>query len=165
MEKTDRIGNQKQIIEACWAEVVGSNPTRSTFIYEATTALFWIQFWQLSDKKPLLAKLINLVVDNKFSLTVELKDGTRERMRRNEEGIGLTTYSNSESTLSSYASIFETHSVDTKWEIIIVLDVQETKSSFVFFYLQYCKLLVLQKDTQRGVSPSYCGDGMSFSVS
>jgi two-component system, OmpR family, sensor histidine kinase VicK len=68
----------------------------------------------LSDKKPLLAKLINLVVDNKFSLTVELKDGTRERMRRNEEGIGLTTYSNSESTLSSYASIFETHSVDTK---------------------------------------------------
>jgi hypothetical protein len=56
----------------------------------------------LSDKKPLLAKLINLVVDNKkFSLTVELKDGTRERMRRNEEGIGLATYSNSESTLSS----------------------------------------------------------------
>jgi hypothetical protein len=34
-------------------------------------------------------------------LTVELKDGTRERMRRNEEGIGLATYSNSESTLSS----------------------------------------------------------------
>jgi two-component system, OmpR family, sensor histidine kinase VicK len=67
----------------------------------------------LSDKKPLLAKLTNLVVDNKFSLTVELKDGTRERMRRNEEGIGLATYSNSESTVSSYVSIFETHSVDT----------------------------------------------------
>jgi hypothetical protein len=41
---------------------------------------------------------------------VELKDGTRERMRRNEEGIGLATYSNSESTVSSYVSIFETHS-------------------------------------------------------
>lgn len=59
-------------------------------------------------KKPLLTKLTNLVVDNKFSLTVELKDGSRERLRRNEEGIGLATYSNSESTVSSYVSIFET---------------------------------------------------------
>ena len=62
------------------------------------------------NKKPLLAKLTNVVVDNKFSLTVELKDGSRERMRRRneEEGIGLATYSNSESTVSSYVSIFET---------------------------------------------------------
>jgi hypothetical protein len=39
------------------------------------------------NKKPLLTKLINLVVDNAFSLTltVELKDDTTNR--RNEEGI------------------------------------------------------------------------------
>jgi two-component system sensor histidine kinase VicK len=58
------------------------------------------------NKKPLSTKLTNLVVDNTLSLTIELKDGTRKR--RNEEGIGLATYSNSESTVSSYVSIFET---------------------------------------------------------
>jgi two-component system, OmpR family, sensor histidine kinase VicK len=65
------------------------------------------------NKKPLLAKLTNLVVDNRFSLTVELKDdGSRRKTRRRkddeEETIGLATYSNSESTVSSYVSIFET---------------------------------------------------------
>ena len=55
------------------------------------------------NKKPLLAKLTNFVIDNKFSLTVDLKDGSREKTsRRNEEeGIGLATYSNSESTVST----------------------------------------------------------------
>jgi hypothetical protein len=37
------------------------------------------------NKKPLFTKLTNLVVDNAFSLTVELKDDTTNR--RNEEGI------------------------------------------------------------------------------
>jgi hypothetical protein len=59
------------------------------------------------NKKPLLAKLTNLVVDNKFSLTIELKDGARKE-KRSEESVGLATYSNSESTVSSYVSIFET---------------------------------------------------------
>jgi two-component system, OmpR family, sensor histidine kinase VicK len=58
------------------------------------------------NKKPLATKLTNLVVDNKLSLTVELRDGTRKR--RNEEDIGLATYSNSEPTISSYVSIFDT---------------------------------------------------------
>ena len=67
------------------------------------------------NKKPLLAKLTNLVVDNKFSLTVELKDGSREKpTRRNEEGIGLATYSNSQSTVSSFVSIFETLWIQNK---------------------------------------------------
>lgn len=58
------------------------------------------------NKKPLHAKFTNLVVDNKFSLTVELKDRTKKL--RNEESIGLATYSNSESLVSSYVSMFET---------------------------------------------------------
>ena len=57
------------------------------------------------NKKPLPTKLTNLVVDNALSLTVELKDDITKR--RNEEGIGLATYSNSEPTISSYVSIFE----------------------------------------------------------
>ena len=57
------------------------------------------------NKKPLPTKLTNLVVDNALSLTVELKDDMTKR--RNEEGIGLAPYSNSEPTISSYVSIFE----------------------------------------------------------
>jgi two-component system, OmpR family, sensor histidine kinase VicK len=59
-----------------------------------------------NNKKALHAKFTNLVVDNKFSLTVELKDGTKKP--RNEESVGLATYSNSESIVSSYVSMFET---------------------------------------------------------
>src|SRR5687767_8793340 len=67
------------------------------------------------NRRPLLAKLTNLVVDNKFSLIVELKDGTREKTRRrNEEAIGLATYSNSESTVSSFVSIFKTLCIQKK---------------------------------------------------
>jgi hypothetical protein len=58
------------------------------------------------NKKPLLANFTNLVVDNKFSLTVELKDGTKKTKK--EESVGLATYSNSESLVSSYVSMFET---------------------------------------------------------
>ena len=64
------------------------------------------------NKKPLHAKFTNLVVDNKFSLTVELKDGTKKP--RNEESIGLATYSNSESLVSSYVSMFETLWIQNK---------------------------------------------------
>lgn len=58
------------------------------------------------NNKPLATKLTNLVVDNKLSLTIELREGTRKT--RNKEGIGLATYSNSKPTISSYVSIFET---------------------------------------------------------
>jgi signal transduction histidine kinase len=45
-----------------------------------------------------------LIVDKKFSLTVELRDDTKSTSL---EAIGLATYSNSTPTVLSYASIFE----------------------------------------------------------
>ena len=45
-----------------------------------------------------------LVVDRMYSLVVELLDDSKEN---SEEAIGLATYSNSRSTVLSYASIFE----------------------------------------------------------
>jgi signal transduction histidine kinase len=44
-------------------------------------------------------------VDRKYSLAIELKDDTKQTTI---EAIGLATYSNSQSTVVSYASIFET---------------------------------------------------------
>jgi hypothetical protein len=49
-------------------------------------------------------KLTTLIVDNEFSITVELKHSNE----LTDQAIGLTTYSNSEATVLSYASIFET---------------------------------------------------------
>lgn len=46
-----------------------------------------------------------LLVDKKFSLAVEVKDDSKQT---SIEAIGLATYSNSPSTVFSYASIFET---------------------------------------------------------
>jgi two-component system, OmpR family, sensor histidine kinase VicK len=46
-----------------------------------------------------------LIIDKKFSLSVELKDDTKDR---SYEAMGLATYSNSIPTVLSYASIFET---------------------------------------------------------
>ncbi|MDX1372408.1 MAG: HAMP domain-containing sensor histidine kinase, partial [Nitrososphaeraceae archaeon] len=45
-----------------------------------------------------------LVVDNKYSLVIELRDDTA---RDPEQAIGLATYSNSKSTVLSYVSIFD----------------------------------------------------------
>jgi two-component system sensor histidine kinase VicK len=56
-------------------------------------------------KKPLQTKLTTMIVDQALSLTVELKDDTKEET--SEEAIGLATYSNSEATVFSYVSIFE----------------------------------------------------------
>jgi hypothetical protein len=52
-----------------------------------------------------------MIVDQKSSLTVELKDDTRES---SDEAIGLATYSNSEATVFSYASIFENLWIQTQ---------------------------------------------------
>jgi two-component system, OmpR family, sensor histidine kinase VicK len=49
-------------------------------------------------------KLTTLIVDNEFAITVELRDSNE----LTNQAIGLTTYSNSEATVLSYASIFET---------------------------------------------------------
>lgn len=58
-----------------------------------------------NQKNAFQSKLTTLIVDNSLSLTVELKDDTKES---SEEAIGLATYSNSESTVLSYVAIFET---------------------------------------------------------
>ena len=44
------------------------------------------------------------MMDKKYSLAIELKDDTKQT---SIEAIGLATYSNSQSTVLSYASIFE----------------------------------------------------------
>jgi nitrogen-specific signal transduction histidine kinase len=52
----------------------------------------------------LQTKTTIIIIDKKFSLTVELKDDTKNT---SYEAIGLATYSNSTPTVLSYASIFE----------------------------------------------------------
>jgi two-component system, OmpR family, sensor histidine kinase VicK len=52
----------------------------------------------------LQTKVTIIIVDRKYSLTIELKDDTKQTTT---EAIGLATYSNSQSTVLSYASIFE----------------------------------------------------------
>jgi signal transduction histidine kinase len=54
---------------------------------------------------PLQTKVTILLVDRKFSLTVELKDDTKET---SYEAIGLATYSNSKPTVLSHVTIFDT---------------------------------------------------------
>jgi two-component system, OmpR family, sensor histidine kinase VicK len=57
------------------------------------------------NKKAGQSKITILIVDNAYSLTIEMKDSLA---RSFDEAIGLATYSNSESTVSTYLSIFET---------------------------------------------------------
>jgi two-component system, OmpR family, sensor histidine kinase VicK len=56
-------------------------------------------------KENLQTRISILLVDKKYSLAVELNDDTKERT---VNAIGISTYSNSKSTVLSYASIFET---------------------------------------------------------
>jgi two-component system, OmpR family, sensor histidine kinase VicK len=56
------------------------------------------------NKKVGQAKITILVVDNTYSLTIEMKDSLAKSF---DEALGLATYSNSESTVSTYLSIFE----------------------------------------------------------
>lgn len=51
------------------------------------------------------SKLITIISDTRLSLTIEVNDDTAPTTN---EAIGLATYSNSESTVLSYVSIFET---------------------------------------------------------
>ena len=55
--------------------------------------------------KSVQTKITAIVADNELSLVIELKDDTKQN---SNESIGLATYSNSDSTVLSYASIFET---------------------------------------------------------
>jgi len=56
-------------------------------------------------EQSLQTKVTIIVVDRRLSLAIELKDDTKDD---SYEATGLATYSNSESTISSYASVFET---------------------------------------------------------
>ncbi len=55
-------------------------------------------------EESLQTKVIVLIVDRKYSLSIEFKDDTKDSVY---EAIGLATYSNSKSTVISYISIFE----------------------------------------------------------
>lgn len=55
-------------------------------------------------KKSLKTKLTLLIVDKSFSLAIETKDTTK---KSSYEAIGMASYSNSDSTVLSFASIFE----------------------------------------------------------
>jgi two-component system, OmpR family, sensor histidine kinase VicK len=59
--------------------------------------------------KPKYSKVTTIVVDNEFSITIEIKDDDNNNKNKSfSESIGMATYSNSQSTVLSYASIFET---------------------------------------------------------
>ncbi len=53
-------------------------------------------------------KIISVIVDNELCLTVEVKANDVYESDSIDEVLGLATYSNSESTVLSYTSIFET---------------------------------------------------------
>jgi len=55
--------------------------------------------------KSVQTTVTTIVADNELSLVIELKDDAKHEIN---EAMGLATYSNSESTVLSYASIFET---------------------------------------------------------
>ncbi len=59
----------------------------------------------------LQTKVSILIVDKKYSLAIELKDDTKQT---SIEAIGLATYSNSQSTVSCYAAIFESLWIQTE---------------------------------------------------
>ena len=58
----------------------------------------------LKEPPTLQSRVITIIIDNEFSLTIELKDDTKDN---SSEATGLATYSNSEATVLSYISIFE----------------------------------------------------------
>jgi two-component system, OmpR family, sensor histidine kinase VicK len=53
-------------------------------------------------------KIKSVVVDRKYSLIMELKDDSRQNISTTAAAIGWSTYSNSQATVLSYVSIFET---------------------------------------------------------
>jgi two-component system, OmpR family, sensor histidine kinase VicK len=61
--------------------------------------------------KSVQTKVNTIVADNELSLVIELKDDLQQN---SNEAIGLAIYSNSESTVLSYASIFETLWIQSK---------------------------------------------------
>jgi hypothetical protein len=56
------------------------------------------------NKKSLPTRVTTLIADNELSLAMEIRDDIKET---SNEAIELATYSNSESIVASYTSIFE----------------------------------------------------------
>jgi hypothetical protein len=59
-------------------------------------------------------KVMTVIVDKELCLTAEVKDDDNNEYDSGIEVLGLATYSNSESTVLSYASIFETLSIQAE---------------------------------------------------
>lgn len=59
----------------------------------------------LKEPPTLQSRVITIIIDNEFSLIIELRDNTKDN---SNEAVLLATYSNSEATVLSYSSIFET---------------------------------------------------------
>ena len=77
---------------------------------EIQEKLKWTDGGQSITFQPILkssfqTKITTFIVDSIFLLTVEMKDGAKENF---DDSLGLATYSNSESTIDTYTSIFET---------------------------------------------------------
>ena len=83
------IGKENKIIEEKITQLTKQYPNLA------------IQYLSQSNK----IKVITIIADRELSLVIELKDDNKEN---NSDAIGLATYSNSEATILSYASIFET---------------------------------------------------------
>ena len=80
-------------------------------------------------------KVTILIVDRKYSLAIELKDDTKQT---SIEAIGLATYSDSQSTVLSYVSIFE--SLWTQTELYQKLkESEEVKDDFVHIAVKICR--------------------------
>jgi two-component system, OmpR family, sensor histidine kinase VicK len=59
--------------------------------------------------KPKYSKVTTIIVDNEFSIAIEIRDDDNNNKNKSfSESIGMAAYSNSQSTVLSYASIFET---------------------------------------------------------
>ena len=77
--------------------------SRTSGILESLKSINNIDFRPLQES--LQTRLTILIVDRKYSLEVEVKDDTKDN---SSEAVGLATYSNSESTVWTHTSIFET---------------------------------------------------------
>ena len=83
------------------------------------------------------SKIIAIIVDKEVCLTVEVrdKDDDYDEYDSAVEVLGLATYSNSESTVSSYTSIF-----DTLW---IQAELKDKKDDYVTIMISYDKANIL----------------------
>jgi two-component system, OmpR family, sensor histidine kinase VicK len=75
----------------------------------------------------LQTKVSILITDRKYSLALELKDDTKQTSL---EAVGLATYSSSQSTVLSYAAIFESLWIQTEFYQILK-ESEEVKDDFV----------------------------------